>query len=197
MNLTAIEVSAADQKGSMPTPSYVFYEFGRQIYICCAVAFGPRRAQCPTKKRQPAQKRNHLAFIRLMMVTAFFASACMMTPRVQAPSVTGTWLTTLEFQGERPLEMVVALSQNDACPLLSDGQGLWSPVSARRFSIAFKIPAETNGSSVRRISGTLLLDELGRLRGPVIAERMGPGGRVVDSIPGVVSAKRIAIKGVS
>jgi len=133
----------------------------------------------------------------LMMVTAFIPATFMIAPRVQAPGVTGTWLTTLEFKGERPLEMVVAFSQKDACPLLRDGQGLWSPVSARRFSIAFKMPAETNESSVRRISGTLLLDELGRLHGPVIAERMGPGGRVVDSIPGVVKAKRIAIRGVS
>jgi hypothetical protein len=197
MNLTGIEVTAANQKGSIPPPWYVFYEFGRQICIGCEVAFGPRPAQCPTVKRQPAQKRNHFAFIRLMMVTAFIPATFMIAPRVQAPGVTGTWLTTLEFKGERPLEMVVAFSQKDACPLLRDGQGLWSPVSARRFSIAFKMPAETNGSSVRRISGTLLLDELGRLHGPVIAERMGPGGRVVDSIPGVVKAKRIAIRGVS
>jgi hypothetical protein len=197
MNVTAIDVSTADQNGSIPPPWYVFYEFGRQICIGCAVAFGPRRAQSPTIKWQPALKRKHVAFIRWMTVTAFIPAACMITPRVQPQGVTGTWLTTLEFKGERPLEMVVALSQHDACPLLSDGQGLWSPVSAGRFSIAFKMPAESNGSSVRRISGTLSLDELGRLRGPVIAERMGSGGRVVDSIPGVVKAKRIAIKGVS
>jgi hypothetical protein len=193
MSVTAIEVSAAKRPGLIPPPWYVFYAFGREICIGCAVAFRPRRAQDPTMQYQHAQKPRHVAFIGLMIVTAFVADAFMFTPRVQAPGVTGTWLTTLEFKGERPLEMVVAFSRNDACPSLCDGQGLWRPVSARRFSIAFKMPAELNDSSVR-ISGTLSLDELGRLRGPVIAERMGTGGRVVD-IPGVVKAERIAIKG--
>lgn len=195
MSVPEIEVSTANQNGLIPPPWYVFYTFGREICVGCTVAFGPRRAHGPTMQYQGARKGKHIAFIGLMIVTAFMADAFMIAPRVQAPGVTGTWLTTLEFKGERPLEMVVAFSQDDACPLLRDGQGLWSPVSARRFSVAFKMPDPMNGSSVRRVNGTLLLDELGRLRGPVIAERIGPGGRVIDSIPGVIKAKRIAMRG--
>jgi hypothetical protein len=88
---------------------------------------------------------------------------------------------------------VITFSQADAGLMLQYGQGCWSRASARKCSVVFTMPAEIDGAFARRISGTLLLDELGALRGPVIAEGVDASGRVVDSIPGVAKAKRIDV----
>jgi hypothetical protein len=133
----------------------------------------------------------HVFFFGLTIATGSLATYRTIVPRAEAPALSGTWLTTVVLKGERPLEIAITFSPADAGPVLRCGHGRWSRAGACRFSIAFTIPCEINGTPERRVTGTLLLDELGRLRGPVIAERVDPGGRAVDSIPGVAKAKRI------
>jgi hypothetical protein len=113
--------------------------------------------------------------------------------RGEVPSLDGSWLMTVALPDERPLEVMMAFSPAGIDPR-DFSRDRWTRVSAREFAIAFTMREEANGASLRKISGTLAMDELGRLRGPVTAERIGSNGRVIDSIPGVAKAKLITQK---
>jgi hypothetical protein len=120
-------------------------------------------------------------------------AATLMTGRgARPPAIEGDWFTTVELKDERPIEIVVTFSQDSAVasPRLP-GEGCWTRISTRKFSIAFTLPADGVSVSVRKISGTLVLDEAGWLRGIVRAERMDSSGRVIDSMPGLVHARTV------
>lgn len=136
-------------------------------------------------------KRGRLFFAVLSAAMLVFAAVRMTGRGAQTPDIQGDWFTTIELKGERPLEIVMTFAQASAGATPRLGEGCWTRIATRKFSVAFTLPAEGVSGSVRKISGSLVLDEAGWLRGRVSAERMDSSGRVIDSVPGLVLARPV------
>jgi hypothetical protein len=149
-----------------------------------------------TKLKGPRKlvTRRRLCFTALAAAILLFAAALMMGRVARPPGIDGDWFATVESKGERPLEIVMTFFEAHAGATPRPGEGCWTRVSTRKFSIAFTLPAEDVGASVRKISGTLALDEMGWLRGVVTVEKLDSSGRMIDSIPGVVHAKPVNLR---
>jgi hypothetical protein len=89
-----------------------------------------------------------------------------------SPPLAGDWLTTIAFAGERPILAVATFSTNRAA-----GAECWWRVSGRHYAVSFVVPA-TDANARYHVTGTLKLDDLHRLRGPVRVERLGSSGNV-------------------
>ena len=103
------------------------------------------------------------------------------------PRLTGDWLTTIAFAGERPILAVATFSPNRAA-----GAECWWRVTGDQFAVSFVVPS-ADANSRYRVTGTLKLDELHRLHGPVTVEQLDSSGNVLSSVRG--TAKATLIKG--
>jgi hypothetical protein len=97
----------------------------------------------------------------------------------------GDWLTKIAFAGERPILAVATFSPNKAARA-----ECWWRGTGDQFAVSFIVPS-ADANTRYRVTGTLKLDELHRLRGPVTVERLNSSGNVQFSVLGTAQATSI------
>jgi len=124
--------------------------------------------------------------VSALVVLVASLPAARLSERVHhSPPLAGDWLTTIAFAGERPILAVTTFSPNKAA--VAD---CWSRIAGGQFAVSFVVPA-TDANARYRVTGTLKLDELHRLRGPVTVERLDSSGNILSSLPGTAQATSI------
>ena len=97
----------------------------------------------------------------------------------------GDWLTKIAFAGERPILAAATFSPNKAARA-----ECWWRGTGDQFAVSFIVPS-SDANTRYRVTGTLKLDELHRLRGPVTVDRLDSSGNVLASLPGIAQATSI------
>jgi hypothetical protein len=110
-------------------------------------------------------------------------------PATQLPDhgsrLAGDWLTTIAFAGERPILAVATFSPNKAARA-----ECWWRGTGDQFAVSFVVPS-SDANARYRVTGTLKLDELHRLREPVTVDRLDSSGNVLSSVRGTAQAASI------
>ncbi|HEV8039169.1 MAG TPA: hypothetical protein VGP62_09925 [Bryobacteraceae bacterium] len=101
------------------------------------------------------------------------------------PSPAGDWLTTIAFPGERPIHAVATFSPNKAARA-----ECWWRGTGDQFAVSFVVPS-SDANARYRVTGTLKLDKLHRLRGPVTLDRLDSSGNVLSTVLGIAQATPI------
>jgi hypothetical protein len=124
--------------------------------------------------------------VSALVVLVASLPAARLSERVDhGPRLAGDWLTTIAFAGERPILAVATFSPNRAA-----GPECWWRVSGDQLAVSFIVPS-ADANTWYHVTGTLKLDELHRLRGPVTVDRLDSSGNVLASLPGIAQATSI------
>lgn len=121
----------------------------------------------------------------LAVLVASLPAARLLEPARDGPRLAGDWLTTIAFARERPILAVATFSSNRAA-----SPECWWRGSGDQFAVSFVVPSTATNARYR-VTGTLKLDELHRLRGPVTVERLDSSGNVLSSVRGTAKATPI------